>query len=246
MSSLAEYGTVDEQKTIQSNEQFHDLMKQVATKLGIQINKIVDAEGKEVEIAGCVEIKGIRGTDKRCYVVDLQGMTPRDANYLGDENHTCLIRHELIDIYNRDKSINYAKEMMKEADKVLEEEKNKRSPKVEEGKEMTDEQKKEYQDLIIELNERRQENFQSFVKALDKEVFNTNVFKNIKLGMSEDQIKAEEEKVKKLSTFLKETAADNLIQSLSKSENVPTDSQSLSEIFHQNGLNIRYLGHIAD
>lgn len=45
--------------------------------------------------------------------------------------------------------------MMKEADKLLEEEKNKRSPKVEEGKEMTDEQKKQYQELIIELNERR-------------------------------------------------------------------------------------------
>jgi len=45
----------------------------------------------------------------------------------------------LISIYNRDKSINHAKEMMKEADKLLEEEKNKRSPKVEEGKEMTDE-----------------------------------------------------------------------------------------------------------
>lgn len=86
-----------------------------------------------------MEIKGIRGTDKRCYVVDLQGMTPRDANYTGDEYHTCLIRHELITIYNREKSINHAKEMMKEADKLLEEEKDKRSPKVEEGKEMTDE-----------------------------------------------------------------------------------------------------------
>ena len=27
LSSLAEYGTVDEQKTIQSNEEFHDMMK---------------------------------------------------------------------------------------------------------------------------------------------------------------------------------------------------------------------------
>jgi len=84
LSSLAEYGTVDEQKTIQSNEQFHTLMKKVAGKLGVQVNKILDAEGKAVEIAGCVEIKGIRGTDKRCYIVDLQGMTPRDANFLGD------------------------------------------------------------------------------------------------------------------------------------------------------------------
>jgi len=86
-------------------------------------------------------------------------MTPRDANYLGDEYHTCLIRPERIDIYNREKSIDHAKEMMKEADKVLEAEKDKRTPKVEEGKEMTDEQKKEYHELIMELNERRQENF---------------------------------------------------------------------------------------
>ena len=39
----------------------------------------------------------------------------------------------------RDKSLNHAKEMMIEADKLLEEEKNNRQPKVEEGKEYTDE-----------------------------------------------------------------------------------------------------------
>ena len=43
LSSLAEYGTVDEQKTIQSNEQFHALMEKVAGKLGVQVNKILDA-----------------------------------------------------------------------------------------------------------------------------------------------------------------------------------------------------------
>ena len=64
--------------------------------------------------------------------------------------------------------------------------------------------------------------------------------------MSEDEIKAEEDKVKALATFLKETAANTLIQSLAKAENVPTDSQSLSDFFHQNGVNIRYLGYIAE
>jgi len=92
LASLAEYGTVDEQKTIQSNEEFHEMMKQVCEKMNIQVNKLIDGNGKEVEIAGCVEIKGIRGTDKRAYVVDLQGMTPRDVNFLGEENHTCLVR----------------------------------------------------------------------------------------------------------------------------------------------------------
>ncbi len=47
------------------------MMKIVAEKLNIQVNKVLDGEGKEVEIAGCVEIKGIKGTDKRCYIVDL-------------------------------------------------------------------------------------------------------------------------------------------------------------------------------
>ena len=50
---------------------FHKMMKIVAEKLNIQVNKVYDGENKEVEIAGCVEIKGIRGTDKRCYIVDL-------------------------------------------------------------------------------------------------------------------------------------------------------------------------------
>ena len=68
------------------------MMKIVAEKMNLQVNKVFDGEGKEVEIAGCVEIKGIKGTDKRCYIVDLQGMTPRDINYPGEENHTCLLR----------------------------------------------------------------------------------------------------------------------------------------------------------
>ena len=96
------------------------------------------------------------------------------------------------------------------------------------------------------MNERRQENFQSFVKDLDKEVFNTNVFKNTKLAMTEEEIKAEEAKVEGLGSFLKHTAVPNLIQSLAKAENIPTDSHSLSEFFHQNGVNIRYLGYIAE
>ena len=71
LGMLSEYGTIDDRKTISSNPEFHEIMKQVADKLNIQVNKIRDGEDREVEIAGSVEIKGIRGTDKRCYLVDL-------------------------------------------------------------------------------------------------------------------------------------------------------------------------------
>jgi protein TIF31 len=99
LASLAEYGTVDEQKSIKADPEFHELMKQVSDKIHVQVNKVVDGESKEVEVAGSVEIKGIRGTDKRCYFVDLQGMTPRDANFQGEDYHTCLVRQELLSLY---------------------------------------------------------------------------------------------------------------------------------------------------
>lgn len=64
--------------------------------------------------------------------------------------------------------------------------------------------------------------------------------------MTSEEIAAEEAKVKELSTFIYDFAIQNLIKTLSKNENIPTDSQSLRDTFHQNGLNIRYLGRIAD
>lgn len=84
----------------------------------------------------------------------------------------------------------------------------------------------------MELNKKRQTNFQNFIKDLDKEVFNTNVFKKIKLAMTDEEIKVEEDKVKALATYLKETAIKNLIDNLQKTENIPTNSVTLSEFFH--------------
>lgn len=96
---MAEYGSVDENKTIYASEHFHGLMKKVCEHLSIKVNKVIDGSGKEVEIAGSVEVKGIKGTDKRNYIVDLQGLTPRDANYKGEDFHTCLLRPELLIIF---------------------------------------------------------------------------------------------------------------------------------------------------
>ena len=45
MASLAEYGSVDDQKTINFNETFHELMKQFCEKLYIQNNKVEDKSG---------------------------------------------------------------------------------------------------------------------------------------------------------------------------------------------------------
>lgn len=116
-------------------------MVKVADALNIKVNKVVDpSDGKVVEIAGSIEVKGIRGADKRAYIVDLQGLTPRDANYIGDEFHTCLLRPELLALYQRAKSRDYATGKMKEFVKELES-KREPEPKAKEGEELTEEQK---------------------------------------------------------------------------------------------------------
>ena len=127
-------------------------MKQVAEKMHIQVNKIKDGSGKEVEIAGSCEVKGIRGTDKRAYVVDLQGMTPRDGNYLGEEYHTCLVRQELVLLYHRNQCLEHAKEKMKDVEKELEADYKAKEAAlgIEEKKELTDEQKKKLQEIYLE------------------------------------------------------------------------------------------------
>ena len=100
LSKLAEYGTVDDKKTIVACQEFHELMLKVAEALSIKVNKVIDpVNAKSVEIAGSIEVKGIRGSDSRKYVVDLQGLVPRDANFKGDDFHTCLVRHELVATY---------------------------------------------------------------------------------------------------------------------------------------------------
>ena len=72
LSSLAEYGTVDDKKNIVANEHFHKLMVKVAESLSIKVNKVIDPSNQnKVEIAGSIEVKGIRGADKRAYIVDL-------------------------------------------------------------------------------------------------------------------------------------------------------------------------------
>ena len=189
LSSLAEYGTVDEKKNIVATEAFHTLMVKVADALNIKVNKVVDpSDGKVVEIAGSIEVKGIRGADKRAYIVDLQGLTPRDANYIGDEYHTCLLRPELLALYQRAKSRDYATAKMKEFVKELES-KREPEPKPKEGEELTDEQKAQITkarqtEAILRIKEAER-----LYNEAERIKFNTNVLKaNIQLQLSEEEL----------------------------------------------------------
>lgn len=62
------------------------------------------------------EVKGIRGSDKRKFILDLARLSPRDANWVGenDEYLCCLIRPELISHFVTAKNLQNAKEHIKQ------------------------------------------------------------------------------------------------------------------------------------
>lgn len=122
----------------------------------------------------------------------------------------------------------------REAEKVKEEA---------DGVELTDEVK-------LERNRRRLEDHHKQIKEVDRLMqeapqytFNVNVFKsNIKLALSEAELKAQEDEVRDLAAFLKEKALESVVNDLKSMDNIPTDSSSLEAFFHSRGVNMRYLG----
>ena len=68
------------------------------------------------------------------------------------------------------------------------------------------------QTVLNDLNQRRIKHFQYLVKDAEPISFNTNVFKKAKLAMKEEEIKIEEEKVRDLSKFIKQTSIPNMLR----------------------------------
>lgn len=65
---------------------------------------------------GSPEVKGIRGSDKRKFILDLARLSPRDPNWIGEEDEylCCLIRPEIISHYINAKNLQYAKEQIQQ------------------------------------------------------------------------------------------------------------------------------------
>ena len=98
--------------------------------------------------------------------------------------------------------------------KQFEEETKKLFPKPEEGKSYTDEQKQQIIKKRNEMNLIKMKEFDKHMMEAHQYKFNTNVYKNVKLALSADELKVEEENVKKLADFITESAIPKLVKEL--------------------------------
>ena len=87
-------------------------MLNLADSLHLKLITVKDNNGDNINIVGSPELKGVRGTDKRKYLIDLMRSNPRDLNYPDRILHsTCVIRDELINLYSRYLSSSYTSDL---------------------------------------------------------------------------------------------------------------------------------------
>lgn len=246
------YGSVDNGKKICWNEDFHMKVLEAAKRLHLKEHTVFDGSEVAFKLAAPVECKGIVGSDDRHYLLDLMRVTPRDANYTGSNSRFCILRQELITSFCKAKAAEKTKgrsksegeinaannpsEVASVDERVRNEDKTADTP---EPQNITSEEKNESaQDCSSVPTEGN---------ALCEEIlFNPNVFTEFKLAGSEEEVAADEENVRKASSYLKDVVLPKFIEDLCTLEVSPMDGLTLTEALHAHGINVRYIGKVAD
>ncbi|XP_042511663.1 clustered mitochondria protein [Macadamia integrifolia] len=83
--------------------------------------------------------------------------------------------------------------------------------------------------------------------ALCEEVLlNPNVFTEFKLAGTQEETTADEENVRKVGLYLTDVVLPKFVQDLCTLEVSPMDGQTLTEALHAHGINVRYIGKVAN
>ncbi|KAL9275941.1 Clustered mitochondria protein-like protein [Drosera capensis] len=246
------YGSVDNGKKICWNEDFHSKVLEAAKRLHLKEHTVVDGSGHEVKLAAPVECKGIVGSDDRHYLLDLMRVTPRDANFLGPRSRFCILRPELVAAFSQLEAVGESKDISKTGREVSSPSELLANPNadlleqtsVDEVASNNTEEAPENKDKEVaeDLQSATAEN-----SEMGKQVnFNPNVFTEFKLAGSPEEIAADEEIVKKASSFLTDVVLPKFVEDLCSLEVSPMDGQTLTEALHAHGINVRYIGKVAD
>ena len=253
-TQCTEFGSIDEGKSIHCNPEFAEIMKKVCEYFSLDEDiQCLDETGAIVSIPASPEVKGIRGSDKRKFILDLARLSPRDTNWIGqdDEYLCCLIRPELISHFMTSKNFQNAKEQIKQELKDKKEEETKVAEvagaeisevKPEEG-EQADKKGLSYSDYINKLQEYfTQPNNKPNIR------FNSNLFTRVNLANTDSaKIEGQKKDLLELGEFIYKQAIPTLVNELLHGEIIlPCDSKSLGELFHAHGVNVRYIGKVCE
>ncbi|CAF3833852.1 unnamed protein product [Rotaria magnacalcarata] len=260
------YGSTDFGKNCTTNEKYKDLLEKVSAMLKIKPHSVKTEKENSIELLTAVECKGIVGNDGRHYLLDLLRMTPPDLNYLSvDVEHIssarkqldypktykhrlCCLRQELIDAFVEQKYVDFYRSIALNLSKLRSSEtasnETTEQANVEEAKRIVNE-------ISVEDNSREiiRSACRSIGSVKDSEFdvrFNPDLFQPyVTLDQAPDETAADIKLLKEAAEYLVLKQIPLMIQDFQDHSAVPVDGESLSEAMHSRGINIRYLGRVA-
>ncbi|KAL2835541.1 clustered mitochondria-domain-containing protein [Aspergillus pseudoustus] len=235
-----DYGGVEGKDVVATHPDFVPVFEKLSKALRIKKHAVWDKESQRHELEGSVETKGLLGTDGRKYVLDLYRVTPLDVEWQEESgelypHRMSVLRLELVESYWRHKMSQYVKAEVE----------RRRSVKAAEAKEQESEEKSEEkgEEKSEEALDQERVDISGFSLALNPDVFSGQLPQS---DEEKEQWANDEKEVREACDFLRSKVMPELVQDLHDGDvGFPMDGQSLSQLLHKRGINIRYLGKLA-
>merc|ERR1712137_1404002 len=236
---LIEYGSTDQGKTLHWNEDFHDAIREIGRVLRIPEHSVEDENGTAVSLWCSSELKGVRGTDGRKYIIDLEKITVRDCNW---EENWAVLRLELYDIYTDFLRHRHLLKYQKQYEEARARALQRVTPSSEDGATQDSNNNKLDEAALEAALEEELKDIPKFVPP----TLNPNAYGLLhsKLVGPEEEAQARKQ-VEEIGAFLVHSVIPTLVNKLVNNMAVPSDSVALVALFHDHGINMRYLGQVV-
>ncbi|EAS32738.3 protein TIF31 [Coccidioides immitis RS] len=245
-----DYGGVDGKDVIAKHEAFVPVFEKLSKALRVKKHPVWDKDGARHELESSVETKGLLGTDGRKYVLDLYRITPLDVLWYEDsENHEpyphrmSVLRLELVESYWRFKMGQYVKEEVEKRRKAKKEAEEKAEESKPNGEAADASENAESEKKETTSPDQERVDISDFKLALNPDVFSGQVPQT---DEEKEEWAQDEKEVRDACNYLRSKVLPELIQDLHDGDvGFPMDGQSLSQLLHKRGINVRYLGKLA-
>lgn len=221
------YGFIDDHSKVASDKEFVEKFKPVGEAFHLKPHKVWNKDGSEVvEVVTSAYTKGTKGNDGKSYIIDLFRTTPLDiefieANYDATKENSYPHKEALI----RPEAIN---EWIKRETAIMVKRETEKLEK--EGK--------------LEGETKPSIGIDESLFLLNPDAFSLTSAPTPELAA---ELKKDEEKVREVSKFVNEILVEEFVDYVADFENRNAiDGRHLSELLHESGINIRYLGKVAE
>ncbi|XP_044144840.1 clustered mitochondria protein homolog [Bufo gargarizans] len=249
------YGSIDFGKSVSSNRKYLDLLHKTCKPLRIMRHSVLNEKDEEVLLCSSVECKGIVGNDGRHYILDLLRTFPPDVNFLPLKeeekpkdcqnlgfpkpyrHRLCSLRPELIESFVQHKYAQFMKV-------IVDKSQNGELLQPDNSGDISQKDDLKGADIVKEACRE----VGSVTDYIFDVRFNPDVYSPVvRFPVSENQaLQIQKRLLREAADFILTVQIPTFIKACLNHIIVPLDGKTLKESLHSHGINIRYLGTVAE